>query len=77
VTSTGPQRLEAELFHFGRAARPMGAELYLLQPGPYRWTLAAGQKLLQEGTLTVSGPRAQIRFELPSRQACRLTLSPG
>lgn len=77
VTNTGPQRLEAELFHFGRTPRSMGAELYLLQPGQCRWALAAGQNTLQEGTLTVSGPRTQVRFELPPRQACRLTLTPG
>ena len=76
VTSTGPQRLEAELFHFGQTPRPMGAELYLLQPGQYRWTVAAGAGTLQEGTATVSGPRTQIEFELPARQVCRLTLLP-
>jgi len=74
VTNTGPQRLEAELFHFGQKPRAMGAELYLLQAGQYRWTLAAGAQTLQEGAVTVSRPRTQIEFELPARQVCRLTL---
>ena len=75
VTDTGPQRLAAELFHFGPAPRPMGAELYLLQPGPYRWTLTADTTVLQRGELTVDGPRARIAFELPPRQLCRLAVS--
>jgi hypothetical protein len=76
VTRAGPQRFEAELFHFGQGPRPMGAELYLLQPGQYGWTLAAGANTLREATATVSGSRTQLAFELPARQVCRLTLTP-
>ena len=76
VTDAGRARFEAELFHFGQAPRPMGAELYLLEPGEYRLTLAAGTKTLHEAAVTVSGPRTQVAFDLPARQVCRLTLTP-
>lgn len=75
VTKADSERLEAELFHFGAAPRSLGAELYLLKPGTYRWTLAVGDERLQDGTVSVAGPRAQTAFELPSRQLCRLTLT--
>lgn len=76
VTNTRRNRREAELFHFGRASRAMGAELYLLEPGQYQWTLAAGNKTLQQAAVAVSGPRTQVAFTLPARQACRLTIAP-
>jgi hypothetical protein len=76
VTDAGRARFEAELFHFGDAPRPMGAELYLLEPGQYHLRLTAGAKTLDEAAVTVSGPRTQVAFELPARQACRLTLTP-
>jgi len=75
VTTTGPQRLAAELFHFGQKPRPMGAELYLLETGRYRWTLSTGTTTIREGKLTVSGPRTQVTFELPPRQVCQLTVT--
>ncbi len=76
VTHSDPRRFEAELFHFGRAPRSMGAELYLLKPGQYRLTLSCGAGRLEESTATFSGPRTQVKFTLPSRQLCRLTLAP-
>lgn len=76
VTKTGRNRFEAELFHFGQAPRPLGAELYLLEPGEYRLTLTAGASTLHEATVTVSSPRTLVAFELPARQVCRLALTP-
>jgi len=76
VTDAGRDRFEAELFHFGRSPRPMGAELYLLAPGQYRVTLTGGTDTLHEATVTVAGSRTRVAFELPPRQVCRLTLAP-
>jgi hypothetical protein len=76
VTDTGRKGFQAELFHFGQTSRPMGAEWYLLDPGEYRLTLADDTKTLHEASVTVSGPRTQVAFELPARKACRLTLTP-
>jgi hypothetical protein len=76
VTDAGRDRFEAELFHFGRSPRPMGAELYLLAPGQYRVTLTGGTEMLHEATVTVAGSRTRVAFELPPRQVCRLTLAP-
>jgi hypothetical protein len=32
--------------------------------------------MLHESSVTVSGPRTEVRFELPPRRICRLTLTP-
>ncbi len=74
VSSTGTDRLQAELYHFGDAPRPMGAEFYLLRPGTYRVTLRQGDQTLWQQNLEVSGPRAQVQFELPARQLCQLSV---
>jgi hypothetical protein len=76
VTVTGRKGFQAELFHFGKSPRPMGAEWYLLGPGEYRLTLAAGAETLHEALVTVSGTRTRLTFELPARKVCRLTLTP-
>jgi len=76
VTDTGRKGFQAELFHFGQAPRPMGAEWYLLDPGEYRLTLAAEAETLHEASVTVSGPRTRVTFELPARKVCRLKLTP-
>jgi hypothetical protein len=76
VTNTDRRHFTAELFHFGRAPRTMGAELYLLENGQYRWTLTSGTTTLEQSTVTVSGPRTRVMFELPPRQLCQLTLIP-
>lgn len=75
VTRSDRCRFDAELFHFGEVPRPMGAELYLLEPGQYRLALTSGENTLEEATVAVSGPRMQVKFTLPSRQVCRFTLS--
>ena len=77
VTDSSSDRFGAELFHFGSGSRAMGAELLLLLEGEYEWTLAKedGEVLAGSG-IEVSGPRTVIRFQLPSRQLCRLTLEP-
>jgi hypothetical protein len=75
VTDTGRDRFAAELFHFGQTPRPMGAELYLLEPGQYQVKLSAGEDTLHEAKLIVSAPRTQVTFELPPRKTCRLTLT--
>jgi hypothetical protein len=78
VTDSGTDRFAAELFHFGEDTRHMGAELFMLARGAYRWSLASGAgKVLATSSLEVSGPRASIRFELPARVLCTLTVGPS
>jgi hypothetical protein len=76
VTETDRQGFQAELFHFGRTPRPMGAEWYLLDPGQYRLTLTAGAEQLHESSVTVAGPSSRAEFRLPAQKLCRLTLTP-
>ena len=74
VLDRGNDRFSAELFHFGERPRPMAAELYLLKPGRYTFTLVddAQQPIVAPAPFTVEGPRTQIRFELPARKRCVL-----
>ena len=74
VTERGDDRFSAELFHFGDKPRPMAAELYLLKPGRYTFTLVddAEQVNVTATPLSVEGPRTRIRFELPARKRCVL-----
>jgi hypothetical protein len=53
----------------------MGAELYLLEPGAYRFQLLADDHTLHEARLVVSAPRTHVTFDLPPRKTCRLTLT--
>ncbi len=78
VTDQGPRRLGAELFHFGRSPRAMGAELYLLRPGAYTLSLVdeSGSDLTAPKPVSVEGPRTRVRFEIPARKRCRLRVAP-
>lgn len=74
VTDSGSDRLVAELFHFGPEARTMGARLFLLARGRYRWSLTCGGDLLESSDLAVDGKRAAVRFALPPQSLCTLTV---
>ena len=74
VTDRAPDRFAAQLYHFGSEPRPMAAELYLLQPGPYTVTLAdaSGRMVVPPSHLRVDGPRARIEFTLAPVTPCVL-----
>lgn len=74
VTESAADRFTAGLFHFGPQPRKMSAELYLLAPGRYTWQLTAAAPLASPTTFTVSGPRTQVTFELPSQRLCTLRI---
>jgi hypothetical protein len=77
VTDSGADRLAAELFHFGDGPRAMEAELFLLGPGHYGWSLAgAAGREIATSSLEVSSERPTIRFALPPRELCTLTIEP-
>jgi len=79
VSESGTERLSARLYHFGEQPRSFTAELFLLRPGSYVWTLrpinAIGRA--EKRRLTVSGSRSQIQLTLPSRRECRLEIRPA
>ena len=62
---SGKTSFAAELLHFGTDARPMAAELYLLDAGQYTLTLIAENKELLCRTVAVVGPRTRVQFTLP------------
>jgi hypothetical protein len=67
VTASGPDQFRAKLYHFGNAAREMGAEFHLLEPGDYRLDIAG-----EIQTLKVTGPRTVARFTLPPMEEVEL-----
>lgn len=76
VTDSGKDRFSAELFHFGRGKRDMGAELYLLEPGTYSLRLSARDEVLQsEPEVRFQAATNRISFSLPPRRACLLAIS--
>ncbi len=78
VTDSGPDRFEAELFHFGTTERPMEAELYLLKPGAYTLSLtrASDGAVLYTEPFTMEGARTRVPLMLPSQTLCRLSVQP-
>ncbi len=76
VLDAGADSLSAEIFHFGRQNRPMGAEFYLLKPGRYVLTLAAhgATEPMQEEEFTVTGPRHRVDFTAPRGRRCLLSV---
>ncbi len=76
VTDSKTDRFAARLFHFGEAARAMGAELQLLKPGAYRFALreSAGGREIRRGAFTVPASRT-ASFELPAGVECVLEVT--
>ena len=74
VTQSAPSRFEAELFHFGKQTRRLGAELYLLSPGRYEVRLVEkkSNREIQRDRITVEGQRTRINLELPAEKLCAL-----
>lgn len=81
VTESGKGGFAAELFHFGKSIRPMKAELYLLDPGLYWFSLQAKEAnssiIPVVQPLRISGTRTRIAFELPPRQTMLLRIKTG
>jgi hypothetical protein len=78
VTEAKPDRFAAEVYHFGEAPRTLEAEMLLLKPGAYRFTLAerATGKALQSGMLTVARANRSLTLTLPSAVTCSLRVAP-
>ncbi len=74
VTESGTNAFTAELFHFGEKPRPMAAELYLLEPGNYAFSVPPIEASITSAPqpFTVTGARTRITFELPPRRLCVL-----
>jgi hypothetical protein len=78
VTDSGPERFTARLYHFGAGERAVGAELLLLKPGRYRFTLAetGSGKALRETTVTVAPGQRSFPLALPPHVECTLEVKP-
>ena len=76
----GMERFEALLYHFGAEPREMEAELYLLDPGTYRYTLEPAEGGTESdsvgGKLDRRERSGRIGFRLPARRLCRLRVEP-
>lgn len=78
VTQAGPRRFSAELFHYGTGPREMAAELYLLTPGRYTFSLMdqSARQTVDERGLTVTAQHTRVQFELPARRLCVARVRP-
>lgn len=77
VTQSNPAAFAAELFHFGKEARPMEVTFQLLRPGKYELSLLEAQSgtVFQRQVFTVGQKEKRLRLQLPSRQLCILEAS--
>jgi len=77
VTEAGPEGFGAEVFHFGRQTREMGAEFYLLRPGRHVLTVRAEDgRELQRVAFEMTGARGQARFGIPAQRLCAVDVAP-
>ncbi|GAG32760.1 unnamed protein product, partial [marine sediment metagenome] len=67
VTESTSSQFTAELFNFGEEKRSMSAEFYLLDPGKYTLTIAAGKARGQKLLARQSGPARRLAGSLPDR----------
>jgi hypothetical protein len=78
VTASDADSFAAELYHFGDGPRKLAAEFLLLRPGEYELTVrpaaAAPAAPALRRTFRVTGPRAEVSLELPSRQLALVTV---
>jgi hypothetical protein len=75
VTRSDRGHFTAELFHFGKKPRSMGAEFYLLNPGEYEMILLGqGGKERVRQKISVKGRRTRAEFELPPQQLVELRI---
>lgn len=77
VKQTDSKSMAAELYHFGKSQREMGVQLCMLDKGKYRWTLTRAtqpDQTVTSGTFDLSEQVIDIRFTLPSRDLCVLTI---
>ncbi|MBD3267137.1 hypothetical protein GF373_10750 [bacterium] len=72
VTTSGKDSFAAELFHFGKQPRDMGAELYLLEPGDYKLHLYSQGNVLEKKNVSISSQRAKFQLTLPPQMLCEL-----
>ena len=81
VTESAKSRFAAELFSFGQERRSMAAEFYLLDPGNYQLTIAAGKgeesQRLETHEFVVKTRRTRVDFDLPPRKLCTLQVRPS
>jgi hypothetical protein len=74
VDDAGEDRFAARLYHFGDEPRDMGAELYLLAPGHYIFSLRPDSGQPSSFAFQVEGKRTRVSFVLPQRTPCQVTV---
>jgi hypothetical protein len=76
VTEASTTRLEAELFHFGQAPRPISAQFYLLKPGKYEAKLIIDGQSQSLPPLTIERNKlATAQLTLPAQKQCVLQVA--
>jgi len=76
VTDSIFSLFNALLYNFEDQDRRIDAEFYLLKPGLYTARVISDSKVESEYELEVTGRITPLTFTLPSRQECRLNITP-
>ncbi|MBI4664073.1 MAG: hypothetical protein HY735_35200 [Verrucomicrobia bacterium] len=76
VTDSGRHRFVARLYHFGSADRRFEAELFLLDPGAYAFSLAeaSGGRILESGRFQFGDANRSLSLTLASGVECILRI---
>lgn len=75
VTESTTEKFTARLYHFGEKERRFDAELLMLKPGAYRWTLSeADGKRASEGAMTIAAGKRKLDLIAPPATECVLEL---
>lgn len=77
VTDHSTQHVKAELYHFGDEPREMGAELFLLKPGNYKYMLSTQTEIPEDvavGHVQVTGQRTVVNFTVPPQTLCKFQI---
>lgn len=80
VTEAKPDRFAARLYHFGAKDREFAAELLLLKPGRYRYTVSPvmpdARQSSQGGEFTITAASRSLALRLPTQRECLLQIEP-
>lgn len=75
VTEADTDSFTAELYHFGKTPREMGAEFWLLKPGTYKVSLKTDEGREKQMSVVIVKPGDGLPFTIPPRIHLTLTVT--
>ncbi len=75
VTNATPENFRAEIFHFGRSPRKMGAVLYSLNLGSYQLKISVNGRPISVSDLRCTTENREATFTIPNQELVTLAIS--